>query len=129
MAIHTRLRPFIYPFTAFMSPIWRVRIMDGHMETKETITGVEVNSVSYTRVFSHANLRATEKAWMLEDINPRRFFIHFENNDPPFIFTDIKFRVQWEAEPIIINVAANVNGDLIMSNSNTNIITFRERTQ
>ena len=128
MAIHTMLRPFVFPFTAFIAPVWRVGAEADHKLPAETITGIEINGTAYARVNSHAALRETERSFMLDSISPIRILVHFDNSDPPFAFEDVKFRVEWQADPIINNLVTEEGGGIfIASDAGANIITFRER--
>ena len=127
MAIHTKILEFVYPFTAFSSPIWRIRIANEHKGPNDTVTGVYINDIELTRVFSQNDLRNTERSFILENISPVRILVHFDRHNPPFLFKDFKFRVHFPADPIINNLITSEGGEYLAAGPDTNIITFRER--
>ena len=126
MAIHTKLRSFVFPFNAYASPIWRIRILDDHKNSIDVVTSIIIDSEVYTRVFTHAALRNNTKSWYMDNVNPIRIFVHFDNHNPPFVFTKFQFRVQYQTDPIINNLITAEAGDFIVTEPDINIITFRE---
>ena len=131
MAIHTGLRPFALPFTALATPVWRVGIEEAHKIPAETVTGVEINGLSYRRAASYAELRADTETFLLENPNSAapswRLLVHFGRHDPPAVFRSLQFRVQFRAEAEIQKLAAWENGASIVGDPDTNIIVFREK--
>ena len=126
-AIHTRLRNYVLPFTIFSTPVWRMRILEDDIEPGGIVTEVFINSIEYTKVLTQSALRNTEKSWFLDNVNPIRIFLHFDNHDPPFFYTDLILRVEYPTEPIINNIVTYKDGDFLAADTDINIITFRER--
>jgi len=127
IAIHTRIRPLIYPFTAYDSPVWRIRLTNEHRDPLGTITEIIINKIIYTRVNSYEVLRTTERAFYVENLNPIRVLVHFDKHDPPYVFNDFEFRENYSTEAIINNLITGKEGDYIV-HEDANLITFRERT-